>query len=106
MLATAFLSLLLSASPEIGVLPPLEIVRGWPSWERIVEAREAARDNYSECQTTAAWDAVEVWGQVWRAANTMYGDQYRREALRDLIDLVGWRAVLSGNFPPPILWEE
>ena len=103
--AAAFLSLCLYASPEIGVLPPLEIVRGWPSWERIVEARKAASDNYAERLTPVAWDSLSVWGLVWRAGNKTFAESYRREALQELVELVGWRAVLTGTFPHPIPWE-
>lgn len=87
-------------------MPPLEIARGLVSHARAVQATATAEENWKRMEGTpvagAAWEAWWVWWLVERATDTRRSEKERREALRDLILRTSWRAVLTGQLPPPI----
>ncbi len=103
-----------AARAEVGLLPPLEIACGVPSHARCVEAAALATANLAAEERAGAglawmpssyfvaFRSKEAWGYAAAATTTARSGRERREALRDLIELVGWRAVLTGTLPPPV----
>lgn len=101
------LSLCVAEVNPIGPELPLEeIVRGWPSWSRIVDGLWYARENYAHTGSDEAWHSFQVWKQVHHVTDKGIPAAERRDRLQNLIHLTSWRVVLTGEFPPPIPWEK
>lgn len=119
---TVLLFMLLAPAPvalaEVASLPPVEVADGLPSHERCLEAMELANANYRSVLARHGMTGEESWGQcsaadnaftacvVWenatQATDPRASEVNRRHALRRLIHEAGWRAVLTGELPPPI----
>ncbi len=100
------------------LLPPLALVKGFPSAKAAQARLEAACLHYAYVQSYAPLEhylpgrdfeadlhAACVWKWTWeqvvycRQALGIEADQ--RRALARLVSRHGWRAVLTGEFPPP-----
>lgn len=101
------------------LLPPLTLTGGLPSHEQCERNCQLARAVYDmedEAEkplraaiggwfggrAMAQWARLEVWNRARTATNDSLPWAERRLALRELVDLVGWRAVVTGELPPPL----
>lgn len=98
--------------------PPLSLARGLPP-HSVCLARMAEAVRWKDLIIAArgstlaflpgAWFTAEEGYQIWWAAewatDTDRISAERRDSLRQLIELVGWRRVLTGELPPPMPLE-
>lgn len=105
-------------------LPPLELAGGLPSHKACVEAlalndraglhvaagmeREDLDETGRENMAAVRWHLYERWAEwsaALRATDPKAHPLARRLALRELVSLVGWRAVITGQLQPPVPLE-
>jgi hypothetical protein len=88
-------------------LPPLSLAKCLPS-EGYARERRAYGNKFAESYK-GPWelrcivhDAAWCWGKVEAAQSPTLGVRARRQALRELVNWLGWEAVLTGRIPPPV----
>jgi hypothetical protein len=107
------LALVIVAAAELvlgagGDLPPLGISRSLPSRQHAL-AQVAFVSKWHEYHPGAPmdWDYGRwCWETVALIQQPGLGPLARREKIKELVDWLGWEAVLTGNFPPsvPLGW--
>ena len=102
------------APPPLESLPPLYLARGLPAAAYCRQMADVAerwatriRDDCAGLEWwPGAWFTAEEGARIWRAAadarDSRGDERTRREALRTLIELVGWRRTITGELPPPV----
>ena len=94
-------------------LPPLGIAKGLASHAACKERAALAEKIYQEENARdlptwqqGRWHLADRYRQIWtyaaEATDGKRSDLERRRSLHALIELVGWRAVLTGELPGPI----
>jgi hypothetical protein len=90
--------------------PPLEVVRGLPSAAAVKEQIESAErflENY-HADWPGRWAPGGVHWNLWywrrleTAQDTKLTALERRRAVGELVEWLGWEAVLTGRIPPAV----
>lgn len=89
--------------------PPLDVAKGLPSLKEAkaqIEFGESVRDGYTggPVYDMVNWN-LWFWRQVVLIRDTELDASHRRQHLRELIDWLGWEAVLTGRIPPAVPLE-
>ncbi len=100
-------------------IPWREIVRGLPSREVCVAACKTTKAHIEDwCKFWSVepsdfnwgefplldqmWIAREVWVLADQATNPVYEDWARQKCVIEMIEYLGWKAVLTGQLPTPL----
>lgn len=93
-------------------LPPLALANGLPSYASASRLNRIAYEYWRSFNSEGrqedrdrATNVYMIWSHAEAAVDTRNSADNRRRALRNLISLCGWRAVVTGQLPVPIKWR-